>query len=90
MKYIIRIILAIVLGLIGIGFYIKQTDIPEGRFYIGLGVVTLAFILMPLFIYHSYKDKDLTKYTYIVNAEKDEEEDKSDDVKKKEEGEKEE
>lgn len=74
MKYIIRILLAIVLGLIGIGFYIKQTDIAEGRFYIGLGVVTLAFVLMPLFIYHSYKDKDLTKYTYIVNEKKDAEE----------------
>ncbi|PCH74999.1 MAG: hypothetical protein COB98_09565 [Flavobacteriaceae bacterium] len=88
MKYIIRIILAIVLGLIGIGFYIKQTDIPEGRFYVGLGVVTLAFILMPLFIYHSYKDKDLTKYTYIVNPEKEDEEekeDKNEDVKEKKE-----
>jgi len=74
MKYIIRILLAIVLGLIGIGFYIKQTDIEEGRFYIGIGVVTLAFVLMPLFIYHSYKGKDLSKYTFIVDKEKDEEE----------------
>ncbi|PCI35447.1 MAG: hypothetical protein COB60_02780 [Flavobacteriaceae bacterium] len=85
MKYILRILLAIVLSLIGIGFYIKQTDVTEGRFYIGLGVVTLAFILMPLFIYHSYKDKDLTKYTYIVNKEKDtdeEEENTEDEVKK--------
>jgi len=78
MKYIIRIILAIVLGLIGIGFYIKQTDIPEGRFYIGLGVVTLAFVLMPLFIYHSYKGKDLSKYTFIVNEEKDADDEEGD------------
>ena len=67
MKIVLRIILAIVLGLIGTGFYIKQTHIEDGRFYIGIGVVTLAFVLMPLFIYHSYKGKDLSKYTFNVN-----------------------
>lgn len=34
----------------------------RGDKFIGIGVLILAFALMPLFLYHRYKGKDLSKY----------------------------
>lgn len=62
MKYIIRILLAAIIGLIGYGYYLKNNSINEGDKWIGIGVLLIAFILMPLFIYHRYKNKNIKDY----------------------------
>ena len=62
MKYIIRIVLAAIIGLIGYGYYLKNTTINEGDKWIGIGVLLIAFVLMPLFIYHRYKNKNVKDY----------------------------
>jgi hypothetical protein len=49
MKYIIRILFVIILGLIGYGYYLKQTIGNEGDKWVGLGVLTSALVLMPIF-----------------------------------------
>ena len=64
MKVLIKIILVIVIGLIGSGLYMQTNQIPGAEFYIGIGVVTLSFVLIPLFIYDGYKGKDLTRYSF--------------------------
>jgi len=51
------------LGLIGFGYYTNYENSGEGEKFIGIGVLIFAFLLMPLFIYHRYKDKDLKNYS---------------------------
>lgn len=64
MKIVLRIILLAVIGLIGYGYYINLEHAGDGEKFIGFGVVLFAFILMPLFIYHRYKGKDLRNYSF--------------------------
>lgn len=62
MKYILQILLvAVIIGL-GVGFYTKSTDEATGHLIIGLSIVAGFFILMPLFIYHRWKDRDVKEY----------------------------
>ena len=64
MKNLLRGLLIVCLVLIGTGFYFNMEDGGSGERYIGIGVLILAFVLMPLFIYHRYKDKDLSNYSF--------------------------
>ncbi len=64
MKILLRILLLTVIGLLGTGFYLQTVESKDADFYIGMGVLLLAFVLMPLFIYQGYKGKDLTKYSF--------------------------
>ena len=63
MKAILKIISIIILILVGFGFYTNYNSEGEGEKFIGIGVLTFAFILMPLFIYHRYYGKDLSRYS---------------------------
>lgn len=62
MKFVISTMLIVVLGMLGYGFYVKSTGDANGEIIIGLGVLMIAFVLMPLFIYHRYKNKDLSSF----------------------------
>jgi hypothetical protein len=64
MKTLIRIILVIVLGFIGSGLYMQTIKAEKAEFIIGIGVLILAFLLIPLFVYNGYKGKDLTRYSF--------------------------
>jgi hypothetical protein len=56
----------LVLILIGfiVGFYIKEQGEKMGEIIIGIDVLVVAFILMPLFLYHRYKNKDLSNFRF--------------------------
>jgi cytochrome c-type biogenesis protein CcmH/NrfG len=64
MKFLIIFILILTLGMLGTGFYLKNTGNANGEIVIGLGVLLVAFILMPLFIYHRYKNKKMSDFTF--------------------------
>jgi Na+/phosphate symporter len=64
MKYVLQFIGLIILGLIGYGFFRNHQVYQSGDKFIGLGVLTLAFLLMPLFIYHRYKDKKIEDFMF--------------------------
>lgn len=64
MKYIISAILLIVVGMLTYGFYIKSSGDANGEIIIGISVLVVAFVLMPLFIYHRYKGKDLSNFKF--------------------------
>lgn len=64
MKTILKILLAIVVGLIGSGIYLQSIKAENAELLIGSGVLVLAFLLIPLFVYHGYKGKDLTRYSF--------------------------
>lgn len=64
MKYVIIFVLMLSLGFLGTGFYLKNAGDANGEIVIGLGVLLVAFILMPLFIYHRYKNKNMADFTF--------------------------
>ena len=48
-----------------LGLYLKEkiaNDVSE--ILIGFSVLALSFLYLPLFLYHRYKGKDLSKYTF--------------------------
>lgn len=62
MKYAIQLFLIIFLILVGYGFYLNEQIPKSGDKWIGFGVLLMAFVLMPLFIYHRYKKKNVKDY----------------------------
>jgi predicted permease len=62
MKYIIRLLLFAVISLIAYGLSLNQDAYQAGDKYIGIGILTMSFLLMPLFIYHRYKNKKLEDF----------------------------
>lgn len=67
MKIVLKVLLAVVFVLWSVGAYFHLTDNPASPKFIGFGVILLTLVLMPLFIYHRYKGKDLTKYSLKHN-----------------------
>ena len=63
MKTVLRLLLLMVIGLIAYGYYLNDAAAGTGEKFIGFGVLLFAFILMPLFIYQRYKNKDLRNYS---------------------------
>lgn len=64
MKIILKILLALIVIGISIGFYFRNTgDIVTGDRFIGVSILASAFILLPLFLYFSWKGKKLEDYT---------------------------
>ncbi|MEZ4839548.1 hypothetical protein [Flavobacterium sp.] len=62
MKIAIRIIFCTALAFIGYGYYIKNAAGNEGDKWVGIGVLIIALVLMPLFLWHRYKNKKLTDF----------------------------
>ena len=64
MKYVLIMLLVVILGSITYGFFVKNNGDGTGEIIIGLSVLAIAFIFMPLFIYHRYKDKNMQDFTF--------------------------
>ncbi len=62
MKYFITLLFIAVLLSIGIGFYLKPSDEATGNLIIGLSLMVGFFVLMPVFIYHRWKNKNVNDY----------------------------
>ncbi len=63
MKHFIKILFTIVVVLISIGYYFKNTgDHSLGDKLVGIGILTASFILMPFFIYYRWKNKNVKDY----------------------------
>lgn len=62
MKYFLIILFFLVASAMAIGFYVKVEDESAGKLMIGLSLMVGFFILMPLFIYHRWKNKDVKDY----------------------------
>ncbi|NER18980.1 hypothetical protein [Spongiivirga citrea] len=79
MKHILRFLLIVIIIGVAVGYYFKNSgDSPTGDKIIGISILALSFILMPLFIYHRYKNKDLSGYSILPkNDDENDEEDRS-------------
>ena len=62
MKHIIKFLLFISFIGLCLGFYIKDENTVSGDYLIGLSLMLLMFIIMPLFIYNRWKNKDIKDY----------------------------
>ncbi len=60
--------LAIDLLWLAAGLYMKYIEHPLAEKITGSAVLFLAFVLLPLFLYHRYKDKKAEDY--MLNKEK--------------------
>ncbi len=68
MKYSIRVLFFAIIIMISIGYYFKNTgDSLTGDRWVGLGVLVTSFILMPLFIYQRWSNKDIKDYMLTEN-----------------------
>lgn len=67
MKYIIRILFFLFVGFVSFGYYHKNSGNTEGDKWVGIGILIMALVLMPLFVYHRYKGKDLNKYKFKLD-----------------------
>lgn len=72
MKYLVRILFLIVLGFIAFGYFHKNNGNTEGDKWVGIGVLILAFIFMPVFIYHRYRNKKLKDFELNFNLKEEE------------------
>ena len=68
MKLVLKILFVIFLVWMCLGFYLLEIEHEKAKIVMGLGVFFLSFILMPIFIYHRYKNGRYQKY--IINDEK--------------------
>jgi len=62
MKFVLTTLLILVLAGMTYGYYLKESGDFNGEILIGIGVLVIALIIMPLFIFHRYKDKDLSNF----------------------------
>tara|TARA_B100001287_G_scaffold193058_1_gene163228 strand:+ start:284 stop:508 length:225 start_codon:yes stop_codon:yes gene_type:complete len=47
------------------GLYLKDRANDDiGEILVGFSVLTLSFLYLPLFLFHRYKGKNLSKYTF--------------------------
>ena len=64
MYLLMKILVVLILGGVGTGFYYRlNNDMLLGDRIIGLSVLAFAFILMPIFLYVRWKGKKLEDYT---------------------------
>ena len=71
MNQLLRALFAFIAVAFVAGFVIKADYHALGERIIGISVLFSAFIFMPLFIYHRWKDKKLEDYTLTTeNIEK--------------------
>lgn len=63
MGTIIKILSILIFIALATGFYFKiDGQIILGNKFIGISVLVGTFVLMPIFLYHRWKDKDFKKY----------------------------
>lgn len=73
MKTVLKILFIIFLLWMVIGVYLLNTNHEKAQVIMGLGVLYMAFVLMPTFIFHRYKDGKYKKYIINQNSNKEEE-----------------
>ena len=62
MKYALWILFLIGLGLVIYGYQVLPLDLFQGRKIIGVGVVIEFALVMPLFIWYRYRNKNLEDF----------------------------
>ncbi|WP_333694152.1 hypothetical protein [Flavobacterium sp.] len=67
MKNVLRLLFFAALAFVAYGYFIKNTRGTEGDKWVGIGVLIIALVWMPLFLWHRYKNKKLTDFVLKNN-----------------------
>ena len=64
MRNLIIILFCILCLTLGYGFYLRYytADTLTGDRFLGITILAVAFILMPMFLYHRWKDRKVKDY----------------------------
>ncbi|NVK51976.1 MAG: hypothetical protein HWD85_03500 [Flavobacteriaceae bacterium] len=62
MKIFLKVLFIIFIVWMCVGVYLLNTQHQKAQIVMGLGVFYLSFVLMPIFIYHRYRDGKYKKY----------------------------
>jgi uncharacterized membrane protein YukC len=62
MKYLIRLLVLAVICFVSYGYFYKNQGNEEGDKWVGIGIMIMALVLMPVFIYHRYRTKNAKDY----------------------------
>ena len=62
MRWIILFLFFIFSSMILFGFYIKGNNMQYGDLLVGLGIAGGAFVVMPLFLFHRWRKRDVKDY----------------------------
>lgn len=73
MRFVLTTLLILVVVGMTYGYFLKEAGDFDGEILMGIGVLVIAFIIMPLFIFHRYKNKDMSSF-HIDNFTKNKEE----------------
>jgi len=69
MKWVLRILLIFVLSSWGYGGYLNLQEEQGADAWFGIGILVLALVLMPLFLWHRYKSRKLEDYIFKFDNE---------------------
>ena len=72
MKYLLRFLLLAFFILLGYGYLLKNSGDEMGDKWIGVSILLLALVIMPLFIFHRYKNKNFSDYMYKTDKREEE------------------
>lgn len=72
MKKILIGLIVIIAGLISFGYFQKNNGL-NGDKWIGIGILVLTFVLMPLFLYSRFKNKEVRERMLNFDLKKDKE-----------------
>jgi len=61
-KLFIKIVAIVVISLLSVGIYMQSKSLPQGEKIIGISVLLLTFVLLPLFLYYRFRNKNLKDY----------------------------
>jgi len=61
-KLFIKIVAIVVISLLSVGIYMQSKSLPQGEKITGISVLLLAFVLLPLFLYYRFRNKNLKDY----------------------------
>ena len=64
MKYLIRLLVLAVICFVSYGYFLKNQENTEGDKWFGIGILIMALVLMPVFIYHRYRTKNVKDYMF--------------------------
>jgi len=61
-KLFIKIAAIVVISLLSVGIFMQSKSLPQGEKIIGISVLLLTFVLLPLFLYYRFRNKNLKDY----------------------------
>tara|TARA_X000000950_G_scaffold186650_1_gene225896 strand:+ start:4221 stop:4445 length:225 start_codon:yes stop_codon:yes gene_type:complete len=65
MRIFLNVLFWSLTSLLVCGLYIKERgNSDKSEVLIGFSVFALSFLYLPIFLYHRYKKKDFSKYTF--------------------------